>query len=229
MRKPVGLAVMGVSLVNLAASLYLLFILRPGTLAGGSVTDRMSYIVVSRFAWSAGWLLWVLASLALVGFFFIVSEYLDARWRALLGYARALAVLGAAPDIVSNLINMGVLAELPARWLAVPPAVRPVVMEEFVLWDRFAVLLTGGLANLLYSFAGALLAAAMFQTAAFPRALAWAGAVLWGLTFALSLASFAGSVAALQATVAATMSLFIVWSFAVGYVYLYRGAQGSTG
>lgn len=222
MRKLAGLAVMGVALVNLAASLYLLLLLRPGTLAGGSVIDRMGYIVPNRLVWSAGWLLWVLASLALVGFFFVLSEYLDARWKALLGYARALAVLGAAPDILGNVINMEVLAEMPARWLALPPAVRPLVLEEFVLWDRFALLLAGGLANLLYSTAGAVLTFAMFRTGAFPRPLAWTGAAVWASAFAMSAASFAGSPQALQVTVGVTMALFIGWSFAVGYVYLYR-------
>ncbi|MDO8532014.1 MAG: hypothetical protein Q7T26_07590 [Dehalococcoidia bacterium] len=221
-RRLAGMAVMGVSAVNLAASLALLLLLRPGTLAGGGVTDRMTYIVTNRFVWTAGWLLWVLAALSLVGLFYVLSAHLDSRMAGLLRYARALAVLGAAPDIIANLINAGVLADMPARWLAASPAVRPVVLEEFAVWDRFAVLLTGGLANLLYGLAGALLTAAMFRTAHFPRLLAWGGAVVWGMALAMSVAGFAVSPAALEPTVGATMALFIAWSFAVGYVFLYR-------
>jgi len=223
-RRLAGLAVMGVSAVNLAASLALLFLLRPGTLAGGSVTDRMLFIASNRIAWTAGWLLWVLAALSLVGFFHVLSAHLDARMAGLLRYARALVVLGAAADVVADLINAGVLADMPARWLAASASVRPVVLEEFAVWDRFAVLLTGGLANLLYGLAGALLTAAMFRTTVFPRVLAWVGAVVWGLALAMSVAGFAASPAALEPTVGATMALFIAWSFAVGYVFLYRRA-----
>ena len=219
-----GLVIMGVSLMNFIASLAMATILAGGTIAGGDIVTRMNYIVAHKTWVQLGWASWIGATLSLTLFFMLMPALLDRKYKQYLNFALVLTVVGAASDTLSDLMSLGIIPDLAERYLAAAePMLRATLKEQFITWDRFSILCTGGLGNTCYGFAGCLLSYTLVKSGEFNALVRYVSAPLWGLTFLMSYGSFALSAGILPFAVGSTMSLFIAWSFYIGLCLYLKG------
>ncbi len=173
---------------NLIAALALATFLAPGTPLAAEPA-RAEYVRDHAALWRAGWSLWIAAGISLLVFYRWWGERIGAGRGPL-----ALAAAGFAADLVAESLLIVVGPDTPA---VAPPA--------------FA--LTGGVANGLYTLAGALLT---LRTPALRGPLAaWTWAV-WGSGAVLSVAALAETPLLVAAASAVLFALFVPWCVAMG-------------
>lgn len=163
-------------------------ILAPGTTLFPEAS-RADYVAENAALWRLGWSLWVVAAISLLVFY---------RWWAERVAAGSAALWIAATAFAADMIAESTLIVLvPDR----PDLARP------------TFLITGGIANGLYTLAGMLL------TRATPlihgRFALWTWA-MWSTGVALSLVTFLELPLAIAAVSAALFALFIPWCVAMG-------------
>ncbi len=206
--------------VNLAAIAGTGLLLAPGTSAGGEIGARAAYLAANRPAIAVGWLLWMGATLALLAHFVgLRALLLDSpgavpnrgvrEW--ILRYVVALATIGAALDLIADLILMAILPPIAEALLARPGD--PALTALFRTWDELAVGLTGGVAGTLYVLAGAAVTWLLFRAGA-PRTIVGLGAGVWGAAGLTPLA-VAFLPAALPVTVALSIVLYVAWAWLI--------------
>ena len=122
------------AILNAAAAVAMLFVLRGGTETVSSITPRATYIAGHALLWRTGWAVWMMAGISLVGFFAWWGAWISSHRLALV--ALAVALTGLVCDLFAESLLIG---WLPHRIDTVAP---------------LASLLTGGAANGLYSVAG---------------------------------------------------------------------------
>jgi hypothetical protein len=174
--------------LNLAALVAMATALRGGTELIADPDRRFAYMAEHPVLWRGGWSVWVAAALSLVAFY--------AWWGAhLRSWPAAVAALGVA--------TLGLAADLLAEsWLAAW------VPEGFHHLAPAATLLTGVLANGLYTLAGVLLTLATPGIRGALRALTWA---VWSAGFGLSAAALAQSPPLIAAATGILFALFCPW------------------
>jgi len=170
--------------LNLAAVIVLALILAPGTTIVPSVDERVRYIAGHLVAWRAAWAVWMAAALSLLWFY--------AWWRARVNgphVALAIALIGMAADWTAELSLIAAGAEGHA-------AVAP-----------FAFVLTGAVANGLYTIAGIILTLAtpLGTAARAYAAFMWSAGVLLSVGAALDLPLLSA------VATAALFALFLPW------------------
>lgn len=225
------------SLVNFAASLAMALVLAPATMAGGAPDVRMHYIDAHRGSVQLGWSLWIGASLSLLLFFFVLDQVMkerQARTRPMFLFALILAVVGAASDTLADLVALGMLPELAGEFVRMSAGFGPnsamsaanpsataaatisIIQRDFLLWDRFMVLCTGGLGNGCYGLAGCLVTIGLWKERAFSFPARIIAIPLWILTFYMTYGSFRLDGNILPVAVGGTMATFVAWSFLLG-------------
>ena len=176
------------AVANLAAAVALATVLAPGT----PLVDepaRVAYVRDHLGLWRAGWSLWVLAGISLLVFY--------RWWSARVGAGRgplAIATAGFAADLVAESVLIVVAPDAPA--LARP-----------------AFALTGGVANGLYSLAGALLTLRTPDLRGAFAAWTWA---VWAAGAVLSAAALLEAPLLTAAATAVLFALFVPWCVALG-------------
>lgn len=133
--------------INGIATLYLALFLYPATPVGGSEGERLSFIVGHPARVVFGWLLWILAIVALLALFRWLFLLLPHSWGR---FFLVLAFIGGGVDIVANLTLM----IMPGHLASLSKLHDPRVYELFHILDRATVLLTGGINNLFYGISG---------------------------------------------------------------------------
>jgi len=201
---------------NLAASLMMAFILAQATIAGGLPLERMKYITENKLSVQLGWASWIAATLSLVLFFQIMYEYISKSSsdvsKTLLRYAWILSAVGAAPDIIADMISFGIIPYVSERALSSSdPVQQAILLEQFLTFDRMSVFLTGGLGNTCYGLAGIILSYVIIRENEFTPLIRWMGVPLWGFTFLMSYESLVMSETILPVAVGGTMFLFLLW------------------
>jgi hypothetical protein len=169
-----------------------LVLLRGGSEAGGDIGRRSAWLAAHPWQWRAGWLIWMAAAVSLLAFY--------AWWGARVPHRAAVIALivaaaGLACDFAGESIFIG---RIPA--------------PDSALY-RTASLLTGGAGNGLYTLAGIFLTLVTPRMPAFLRGWAW---LVWASGAALTVATIANATAAVIASSAALMALFIPWVVAAG-------------
>jgi hypothetical protein len=156
------------------------FVLAPATPIVTDAAERAAYVQTNLVAWRLGWTVWIAAALSLLWFY--------AWWRGRLGAsygAVALAAAGLTADVTSELM--------------------------LILYDAttapFAFVLTGVVANGLYTACGIWLTLAM-RLSAVERI--WT-ALMWGAGIMLSLATLAGLYLLAAIATAILFALFCPW------------------
>lgn len=173
---------------NLAAAVVLATVLAPGTTLFEE-TARAAYVRDHVVGWRAGWSLWVVAAVSLLLFY----RWWASRIHASLALV-AIAVAGFAADVAAESLLIAVVPERPEL-------------------ARASFVLTGGVANGLYTLAGAVLTV---KTPGLHGLLAvWAWAV-WILGAVLALFAFLEVPLAIAVTSAALFVLFVPWCVAMG-------------
>jgi uncharacterized membrane protein len=169
--------------VHLIAGLAMALILRHGLETNADLTDRLRFVSRHQLAWTAGWLTWTVAAGTILNFYarFAAAHLSQRVSPAPLKAAVLLTVVAIAADWTAQAVEMFVLPGLA-------PAGNP---TAFLLWHRAAVVLTGFLANGLYTVSALLLVWASRR--AYPRWIQAAGlAVVTGGAI-LSAAAWADS------------------------------------
>ena len=204
-----------VSLVcHLAAGLAMAFILARGLATNPDLADRLRFLDEQRWLWRAGWSSWSLAAASVLYFFWALVEAHREDPTAsapLLRRAVPLTVAAVACDLSAQAIYLWLVPGAPAKAL--------------LAWDRRAVLLTGLLANGLYTTAAGLLAWAC--RASYPR---WTGAaaalVVAGGAW-LSAAAWADSVPGMFWSNILLVPALLAWQAGVGLTALRRGGRSA--
>ena len=171
------------AVLNAAAAMAMLLVLRDGTEAVPDVARRAAYIADHALLWRAGWAVWMIAGISLVAFFAWWGGWISSHRLALVALAVGLA--GLLCDLFAESLLIG---WLPSRIDTIAP---------------LASLLTGGAANGLYSFAGALLTIGTPALRGALRVLAW---TVWVSGFALTTFTISGSVFGMVISTATLMT-----------------------
>jgi hypothetical protein len=129
---------------HLIAGLAMALLLRCGLETNPNLQDRLAYLVNHRAAWILAWFTWTLAALAIL-YFFIVFEQIH-QLRS--GIAVLVTVAAVAADLSAQAIEIGVLPSLARQAFSANAA-----PELFLAFHRVAVMLSGYVANGLYSVA----------------------------------------------------------------------------
>ena len=180
--------------VNLLAALALAFVLRGGTEAVSSTADRVAHIEHHLVLWRGGWAVWMVAGISLVAFYAWWGAWLASTGWSFV--ALIAAMLGLASDLFAESLYIG---WLPDRMENIAPA---------------ASLLTGGVANGLYTVAGILLTVRTRALRGWLRAWAW---TIWAAGLALSVCAFADSVNGMMISTAVLMTLLCPWVTIFGW------------
>ena len=166
--------------LNFAATLVMAFVLAPATPIVTDAAERSAYVQAHPLAWRLGWAVWIAAALSLLAFY--------AWWRVRIG-ASIVPVALAAGGLVADVTSETML----------------------ILYDTatapFAFVLTGVVANGLYTACGIWLTLAMRLSTA---ERIWAAA-MWTAGIALSIATLAGLYLLAAVATALLFALFCPW------------------
>ncbi len=213
--------------VNLLASLGAALFLEPGS-AMHPLDERAKYVLEHGRDWRWTWVIWMAAAPSLVAFYAAFARTLAddvalAKWSAV-----AIAAAGSAFDVTAEVL---LAFELPKLYATLPTGTseRALLLlkdaEPVLRLEGRATLLTGALANGLYTLAGAMITVCAALTPGFPRWLAWAAAPAWVLGAALSASCLLFLPRATAVTMAGTMGAFLLW-LALVIVFLWKRAAG---
>jgi len=150
--------------------------------------------------WRIGWLFWHGADFGLLAFYLALASRWRRRYPIRCDLALVAATAGLAADVAAQTLYMGL-----------GPASSP---ASFGTMEAVAGLLTGYMANGLYTVAGILLVWA--GASELPRSLLLLSLPAWLAGIALSLASLAGSTTGQLWSTAALMPLFVIWTGLMG-------------
>jgi len=198
--------------LHLAAALALAIVLRFGLETAVDFPHRISFLVHQKTFWVSGWLLWNASALSILYFFF--SYYLAHKAAGglqlrLLSCACLIGVAAVAADLSAEAIEMFVLPNYAKAILVSPAVSLPVRIEHFYSMHRTAVILTGYLANGLYTTSVALI---MLATARQYRPLIiTAGSLVIVGGIWLSIASLTNSVKGMVWSNLLLMPSLLVW------------------
>ncbi|HEY9773432.1 MAG TPA: hypothetical protein V6C81_06445 [Planktothrix sp.] len=134
----------------------MLFVLRQGLDTAGSVHDRLLFLTEHRWLWTCGWVPWNIAALAIL---YLVQTMASAHASGpslsahLLRFAVIVTATAVPCDLSAETIQMAVLPSL-ASDLLLNQNVSPAL---FTTMSNMSLLLTGFLANGLYSIGFAIL------------------------------------------------------------------------
>ena len=167
--------------VHLAAGLAMALILRHGLETNADLADRLRFIVERRAWWTAGWLCWTLAAVTILNFYARFAAAHRGLGPVALRMAVWLTVAGVAADWSAQAVEVFVL----------PGLARAADATGFLARHRTAVLLTGFLANGLYTFSALVLV--LVSRSFYPRWIQIAGFGVVAGGSALSTAATSGS------------------------------------
>jgi hypothetical protein len=179
--------------LNLMAALAMPLVLSSGLETMRDRTARVGYIGAHPILWRAGWGMWIVAALSLLGFYSWWAARV--RSRSLGIAALVLAIAGIGGDLLAESLYIG---WLPADYDRIAPLAR---------------LLTGAWGNTLYTLSGVLLTLGSEWLRGRARACAW---LIWAAGLALGGFSLAGNVTGMAVSTALLFTLFCPWVAWVG-------------
>ena len=192
--------------VHAVAGAAMLLVLRRGLATNPDLSDRIRFVAESLSSWRLAWATWNLAALSILYFFGRMARVHDsgdpgiARWCRI---AFRIAIAAVFFDLSAEMLMMFVL----------PAAASSRDAAKFLFVDRAAVLLTGFLANGLYTAAAAILALASRRS--YPLWTWSAGAAVGVAGTLLSFSALAGSIKGLFWTNAMLVPLLTLWQLGV--------------
>ena len=183
------MAPLACAVLNLIAVVVLAFVLAPGTPVVTSVAAREQYVASHLFEWRAGWATWMLAAASLL--------WMYAWWRA--------RVRG--PDAAVTVAAIGIAADWSAEIALIVTGA-----DGYRAIAPLAFLLTGAVANGLYTAAGIMLT---LSTPLGPLARAYAS-LMWAAGVTLSFAALVSFPLLVAIATAWLFAMFIPWCVWLG-------------
>ena len=193
---------------HIVAGLTLALVLRHGLETNPDLQDRLAFLVNHRALWTLAWLPWTISAVAILYFYMTFAEVHGLKSSLPI----FLTVIALAPDLAAEAIEIGVLPQVAADALS-----HNAPFELFMTLHRIAVMLSGYLANGLYSATATILA--WFARRAYPTWLSAAGISIGILGGAASIAALLDSVTGLFSTNALLVPCILLW---LGGVAKYR-------
>ena len=187
--------------IHLLAGAAMAAILRHGLETNPDLQSRLGFLVDHRVLWTLGWLTWTAAAIAILYFYiaFAAGHSEDTSSTPALRLAVLLTAAAIAPDLSAQAIEIGVLPDLAG--LNDP--------DRFVLFHRTAVLMSGYVANGLYSLSALILA---WSTRNAYRPWIWlAGLAVGCFGFLLSAAALMNSPAGMFWSNVVLVPAILVW------------------
>lgn len=204
--------------VHLVAGLALAVILRQGLETNPILEARLTFLVEHTLLWVGGWLTWNAAAISILYFYAALTwaHATDGKTATTpLTFAVILSAIGVAADLSAEVIEMGVLPDLARQ--ALIEAGRGVgqmtAASTFLALHRTAVVLTGYLANGLYTSSAILLTYSTCH--AYPRWVWMAGVGVGVSGLALSGASLVGSVTGMYVANVVLVPCIVLWQAGV--------------
>ena len=194
--------------IHLIAGLSMLFVLRQGLETTSELRDRLSFLIHHRTLWTLGWLSWTLAALAILYFYFIFADVHFGSWRS---FAVLLTIAALGPDLSAQAIEIGVLPSLATRGFNSNAA-----PELFLTLHRVAVMLSGFVANGLYSTTALILTWGARE--AYPARVSIIGIAVGIFGIALSVAALVDSVAGMFWANVFLLPAILLWLAAIAIV-----------
>lgn len=191
-------------------------ILRQG-LDTAQLPDRLSFLVEHRFLWLAGWLTWNLAAIAILVFYFCFAQAHEenSKYDWLLQLAILLTGSGVAIDFGAEAIEMGVLPNLAQMSVFHSGNMAATSTEIFLSLHRTAVMMTGCLANELYTISAALL---IFATRdRYSWLIKTPGCLVVASGTWLSIACLLNSVSGMMLSNILLLPMLIIWQLGIAY------------
>jgi hypothetical protein len=189
---------LGAALANLLASALMLFVLRRG-LPPESLDTRSEFVSSHETLWRLGWLSWNVAAVTLIGLLLVLAS----RWKHEAPFLCALAIVvataGLAADLSAEALLIGLSKQSPGTFESI---------------QTEALLLTGFVANGLYTLAGILLTVAGRRL--LPRALLVLAALVWTAGLWLAAATLVDSSTGEIASTGVLMPSFVIWAVLLG-------------
>jgi hypothetical protein len=173
--------------IHFVAGAAMALILRHGLETNPDLQTRLGFLVNHRALWTFGWLTWTAAAFAILYFYVIFaaahseSDQSGAS-RSTLHFAVLLTTAALAPDLAAQAIEIGVLPDLAQH----------TDFQRFVLLHRIAVMMSGYVANGLYSLSAWILT---WSTRSAYRTWVWfAGMAVGAFGLVLSVAALMNSI-----------------------------------
>lgn len=204
--------------MHLVAGLAMAIVLRHGLETQADLTNRLRFLVDHTAIWTTGWLTWNAAALSILYFYaaFAWAHQTDGRTATgPLRFAVILSTAGIAADLAAEAIEMGVLPGIARQALA-ELAHRPdqsTAADVFLALHRTAVMLTGYLANGLYTLSAILLTWSTRH--AYPAWVSIAGLAVGVSGLALSGATLADSVGGMVWANVVLVPCILIWQTGV--------------
>jgi hypothetical protein len=183
---------------HLLAGVCMAAILRHGLETNPDFQARLQFILDYRILWGFGWFTWTIAALAILYFYDALAAANEVSRLPVFLTAAALA-----PDLSAQAIEIGLLPSLTDR------------TDLFLILHRIAVLMSGYLANGLYSLSALILA--WTTRSAYPAWVWLAGVSVSLFGIMLSVAVLAGSTAGMFWTNVFLLPAILVWVGGVTY------------
>jgi hypothetical protein len=186
--------------IHLLAGASMALILSRGLETNSDFHERLAFLTNHRGLWTAGWLTWTAAAFAILYFYAVFVEAHPQAPRL----AVLLTVSAIAPDLAAQSVEIGVLPGLAHRAIATNAA-----PELFLMMHRIAVLMSGYVANGLYSLTAFILAWSTRR--AFPTWVWVAGIAVGIFGFALSAAALFDSATGMLWTNVLLLPTLLLW------------------
>lgn len=200
-------------ILHLIAGLGMALILSQGLATNADVQARLNFLVDHRTAWTVSWLTWTAAALSILYFYLVFAS---GELRLILRLAVLLTAAAIGPDLAGQAIEIGILPKIAGRAL-----VSSTDRDLFFLLDRIAVMLSGYIANGLYSLSAILLS--WLTRRAYPVGVWIAGLAVGISGWILSVAALVDSLRGMFWSNVILVPLLLIWLG--GVAYSNRGAR----
>jgi hypothetical protein len=183
---------------HLIAGACMALILREGLETNPDLQARLEFLTNHRVLWMFAWLTWTAAALAILYFYDAFSTA-----HQLSRYPVLLTAAALPPDLTAQVLEIGILPMITDQ------------IDLFLIVHRAAVLMSGYLANGLYSLSALLLA--WTSRHAYPVWVWTAGLAVSLFGLMLSVAALAGSTAGMFWTNVFLLPAILLWLAGVAY------------
>lgn len=202
---------------HMLAGLTMAAVLSQGLETNTNVPARLSFIVENRGLWIVSWITWNLASLSILNFYLALVRAHEKRFsKQLLYLAMAVAAAAMAADLSAESIEMGLIPGLAAdalKSISNPSSATALHMELFFSMHRLVVLLTGFVANALYTVSAGFIAWAIRSH--YPSWVNTAALLLFATGLAESVTALADSTQGMLWTNALLMPIILAWQIGI--------------
>jgi hypothetical protein len=185
--------------LHLLAGAAMALVLRNGLETNPNFQDRLTFIVNHNALWIGAWLTWTAAAIAILYFYIAFSS-----GHRVGNLAVMLAAAGIAADLAAQAIEIGVLPAIAERLIQTN-----VGIDLFMAFHRTAVMMSGYVANGLYSLSALILA--WTARRAYPLWVSAAGLATGCFGIALSAAALADSVSGMFWTNVLLVPCLLLW------------------